>query len=490
MGLFLRLRFLLCHEHEVASAVEQLLGRVLRMPFARRRASEELNRAYAHVSESSFSDAAAGLTDSLTHMGFDERAAREAVIETPPDLGLGEGGAGPLYRQPKPPVHELPIRPDISALTPEAQQAIRMAENGTGGVTLTVVSDAPEEVQREVAAAIEPFVPGSIESVERYIVQTLAARSPAERGVELTVPRLHLKVQGELDLAEPESYIDLAGWELNDDLAKADLPNFTFNETPDGYSFDIEGDRITYRRLADTIELALDEGTHWDAQALARFLDRSTRQVHTPQPAYLEYCRSVVDKLLGERSMGLAALVRGKYALRRAVIARVQQLRIDAGRRGMQMFLDGMGEPQVTDSHAFRFHPYRYSPQGRYEGQFRPTRHFYAYMGDMNGFEVECAREIDALAEVETWVRNGVTTPDNYSLPVASGNFYPDMVAKLKDGRLLLVEPKGRVDETDFEKERVGLKFAEASAGKVCFVMVRQNHPQGLTPEQQIKAAL
>ena len=35
-------------------AVEQLLGRVLRMPFATRRSSEELNRAYAHVSEKNF----------------------------------------------------------------------------------------------------------------------------------------------------------------------------------------------------------------------------------------------------------------------------------------------------------------------------------------------------------------------------------------------------------------------------------------------------
>ena len=72
----------------------------------------------------------------------------------------------------------------------------------------------------------------------------------------------------------------------------------------------------------------------------------------------------------------------------------------------------------------------------------------------------------------------------------ATQNFYPDLVAKLTNGGLLLIEPKGRVDETDLEKERIGLKFAEASEGRVRFVMVRQNHPQGLTPEQQIKTAL
>ena len=473
-----------------ASAVEQLLGRVLRMPFAKRRASEELNRAYAHVSESSFNDAANGLTDALTQMGFDERTARESIIETPADLGLSDGGQGPLYRRPQPPVHQLPTRPDISVLTPAAQQAVRMAEDGAGGVTLTVASDAPEEVQREVATVIEPLVPGSIESVERYIVQALAARSPAERGVEFVVPRLHLKVQGELDLAEPETFIDLAGWDLIGDPANADLPGFAFTEVPEGYAFDIEGDRIVYRQLADMIELALDEDTHWDARAIARFLDRSTRQVHTSQPVYFEFCLQIVNRLLDESGIGLAALVRGKYALRRAVLARVQQLRTVAARRGVQLFLDGMGDPEVPDSHAFRFHPYRYSPQGRYDGGFRASKHFYAQMGAMNDFEVECARVIDALPEVETWVRNGVTAPDNYSLPVASGNFYPDMVAKLNDGRLFLIEPKGRVDETDLEKEKVGLRFAEASNGKALFVMIRQNDSRGRDVAQQLRDCL
>jgi type III restriction enzyme len=474
-----------------AGAVEQLLGRVLRMPFAKRRASEELNRAYAHVSERSFNEAANGLTDTLTHMGFDERTAREAIIQTQPDLALGGEGAGSLYaRPPQAPVMTVNERPDTSGWSEAAQRAVRMAEDSGGGVVLTVSSEAPEEVQREVARALEPLAPGAVEAVERYIVQAQAARAPAERGVVFTVPRLHLKVQDELDLAEPETYIDLAGWELNDDPVKAELPGFSFTETPEGYAFDIEGERIVYRQLPDAIELALDEDTHWDARALARFLDRSTRQVHTPQPVYFDYCRRVVDRLLEGGTISLAALVRGKYALRRAVISRVQQLRDEAAKRGVQMFLDGLGEPQVPDVGAFRFHPYRYSPQGRYDGPFRPTRHFYAHMGAMNSFEVECARAIDALDEVDTWVRNGVTAPDNYSIPIGSGNFYPDLVAKLKDGRLFLIEPKGRVDETDIEKEKVGRRFAEASGGKVLFAMIRQNDPQGHSPGTQIRAAL
>jgi type III restriction enzyme len=53
--------------------VEQILGRVLRMPYATRRAEpefKELNRAYAHVSRTSWPNAVQQLHDRLVDMGF------------------------------------------------------------------------------------------------------------------------------------------------------------------------------------------------------------------------------------------------------------------------------------------------------------------------------------------------------------------------------------------------------------------------------------
>ena len=82
-----------------ATAVEQLLGRVLRMPFAERRDEAELNRSYAHVSEPSFSQAANALRDKLVAMGFDEEEAAlniEHELHSEDELDL-EGG---LFGQP------------------------------------------------------------------------------------------------------------------------------------------------------------------------------------------------------------------------------------------------------------------------------------------------------------------------------------------------------------------------------------------------------
>lgn len=55
-----------CSVSRIQSAVdvEQLLGRVLRMPYAKRRKAEDLNRAYAFLSEPSFGEAARSLATS------------------------------------------------------------------------------------------------------------------------------------------------------------------------------------------------------------------------------------------------------------------------------------------------------------------------------------------------------------------------------------------------------------------------------------------
>jgi len=59
--------------------VEQILGRVLRMPYARKRRQEELNRAYAHVSSPAFAEAAEQLKDRLVAMGFEEEEANAYI---------------------------------------------------------------------------------------------------------------------------------------------------------------------------------------------------------------------------------------------------------------------------------------------------------------------------------------------------------------------------------------------------------------------------
>ena len=73
---------------------------------------------------------------------------------------------------------------------------------------------------------------------------------------------------------------------------------------------------------------------------------------------------------------------------------------------------------------------------------------------------------------VKHWVRN--LERRDFSLPLANRNFYPDFVAELTDGRILVLEHKGKIYATnDDSKEKcnVGALWEEKSDGRALFLM-------------------
>jgi len=79
---------------------------------------------------------------------------------------------------------------------------------------------------------------------------------------------------------------------------------------------------------------------------------------------------------------------------------------------------------------------------------------------------------------------------NSFRLPLASGFFYPDFVAKLKNGRIFVVEYKGEHfagsgnDDTN-EKRLVGALWEKASSGKGLFAMI-EKEVDGRDPRGQL----
>lgn len=62
--------------------------------------------------------------------------------------------------------------------------------------------------------------------------------------------------------------------------------------------------------------------------------------------------------------------------------------------------------------------------------------------------------------------------PNAFWLQLSGGRFYPDFVAMLTDGRILVVEYKGKHLEQDANEKRLkGELWAEASGGHCIFEM-------------------
>ncbi len=88
--------YVLCSVAEMKSstAVEQILGRVMRLPKAQRKKQAALNNAYAFVASRNFYDAASALADGLVQNGFQKQAAAELIRpidEEQPVLPIFEG---------------------------------------------------------------------------------------------------------------------------------------------------------------------------------------------------------------------------------------------------------------------------------------------------------------------------------------------------------------------------------------------------------------
>ena len=92
--------YVLCSVAEQVSptAIEQLLGRVLRMPKARRKRRDALNQAYAFVASASFDETAQQLKDGLVEgAGFNKLEA-DQIVAPQGDLGFDENAETEEHR--------------------------------------------------------------------------------------------------------------------------------------------------------------------------------------------------------------------------------------------------------------------------------------------------------------------------------------------------------------------------------------------------------
>lgn len=484
--------------------VEQLLGRVLRMPYAKSRKQEALNKAYAHIVAENFAQAAATLKDKMVqNMGFERLDTASLVVPQQPLILVGGSGM-PLKMPPMPDcVIELPQVPDTQNWAPEVKQAVQIKETSLGA-TLVIKGDLPSEELSQVEAFIANTVPTKVrESVKQQFdahrAVRQAIRAPAQLGVSFaSIPQLCLNLDGHLEVVERETLADLGGWSLLDQAVQ--LQGFVVQETVNSFEIDVNGERVKYRMLA-TAQLGLNDiGSQTSEQGLVRWLDMELRRPYLSQLDLQAYLVKLVAHLIRDRGIGLTALVRAKYQLAQALDKEIERLRQLAIGKGFQARLFEMTVPSADDlAHfGFRFEPGRYPARQCYQGSYEFQKHFYPQIDDLRektpkgktAEEFLCAQVLDAHPKVTHWVRNISQQPKfSFWLPTATDYFYPDFVAELTDGRILVVEYKGEVYETNDdsrEKRQVGEQWEKASAGRCLFLFAVKTDDVGRNVAQQI----
>ena len=467
-----------------AKDVEQLLGRVLRMPYAKRRKNKDLNRAYAFLSEPTFGEAARSLVDKLVAMGFEEEEARDNIESTQTSLDANGDLFSPRDKQK--PVFKI----NISA-TPETMAVLKDREGVTvspkedGKAEISIIGYVSEELEYEVVETLpEAERSGFSDAAARHRREARNRLSPAERGENFAVPRLLAEVQGELEFADTDLFMDHHDWSLLDHSPKLGESEFAIRETAHTFEIDLDGKRVAYRFAAAEEQLALNADVEgWTPEALVLWLERQVRELDLNPKELRRWLSDLVGNLIHARGMHIAALMRGKFLLARKIRNKIAGIRRQERDGVYQRYLFAPeARVEVSFETAFRFREGIYRDERRYHGRWKPRKHFLEHVptfdGTEGGEEFQCAQVIDSLAGVRFWLRNVSGHPASFSLPTASGKFYPDFVAQLEDGRLLVAEYKGAhlAEGPDTaEKRAIGALWERQSRGKGLFIVVEKS---------------
>ena len=481
-----------------ATAVEQLLGRVLRQPGASHRQNRRLNQSYAFVVSRNFAETAGALRDRLVAgAGFERREVSDFVTAAKPEQARldMEGHAGRVIVRPV--AITLSEKPDLKSVP----KPVREKVSWDGKLnTLTISAPLTDDETAALRASVTSETAAAAIIGAAEISRTTAIeffQTPAELGERFRVPQLALRVQGELQLFDDPEVLEYP-WDLSPyDAAPTadDLSALAAGlKVSEGGEIDIDDQGKVISRFLPELQRDLGlvyQPENWDKIRLAAWLCRNLPEPSLTHASKQAFVATWLTDLLHRDGFTLARANLQKFLIRNLLEARIWYLRKQAVGKAYQQALfgeDSAARIAVTDQFTFEFHGQAYAPSRDYDGRFGYfdfRKHFYGRIGDFDSKEeFECACWLDTQAQkgrIRFWVRNLVRREGcSFFLQKADGRFYPDFLCQLpasddKPGVILAVEYKGADRWAAAEDDRlIGGLWAGLSEGRCHFVMVKE----------------
>ncbi len=412
--------YVLCSVAELgtSTAVEQILGRVLRMPKATRKAHEDLNHAYAFVTSQRFGQVAAtveGLTQALQANGFTHFEAQQEIetFQTPALPNLD----GPLFN---------PV---------VAERAQTPAEQGAKFAAPQLALWMDGELR-----AVEPddFLGAgwTLAGSDATLTETeFATRRGADRALEVDVNEAGQLTTHWLDDLQRQ----LSLLSRHETMSADGLVLWLDQNIPHGQIG--QEDMQTY--LLGVIEKL-----------------RRERELNLEQLSAERYrLRDAIIKKIGQCKQNARA---AGYQL--ALFS--DDAPVEVGPQRIFIF-----NPEYYPANSFYEGPYSF-PNHYYRavGAMNGEETRCAALIDSLPRVKWWVRNLERRPDHAFW------------LPTSTDKFYPDFVVLLKDGRVLVVEYKGEDRLTNLdtrEKEAIGKLWAARSGGRCVFRLVSADDYEG-----------
>ena len=476
---------------ESKTAIEQLIGRVLRMPYIEEKQKEELGYSYVFVASKNFESVADTIGDTLVQNGFEAYEAKisiERSANSNDEVGAlgGLWGEG-LYEERQVEVKSEEI--DLEILTKPGVEPYINYNSETGKVSIVAM---PTASKREAFKNnIKKMLPAQQAKVLVEKIDKLEELNPMLLGKveDLVVPYLLIEDDGFVVPFEESSVLEFIDVSENDIVQNAHL-------TLDEFDIDLKervgiidissGNKIIKDRIdrtdtlfsvsdvnEDTAEHKYDshkgnEAARKLAMSIAKIIRDENEEILQVYGSHKlnEFIYLTITRLETDRSIPLQALFAKKYHLKRAILQKltkiVSNFKITSFDKLLEVSRFSVDTNNMVTFTSDNYHPNIDSRSSEF------NKHKYKYIDKLDSKEeYEVAKYIDKLKEVATWIKNIVKNPqESFWLQTAIGKFYPDFIIRLANGKTVVAEYKGehlKNDDTK-RKEEIGEFWASQSA--------------------------
>jgi type III restriction enzyme len=502
--------YVLCSLRETrsATAIEQIVGRILRLPYARAKQHPDLNCAYAFSISDSLPEVLNELREALESNGFTTAEAERIIIPMPQ-------GTLPLGLQPKTVQFEpgKEIDAEVAQVQVTALAGKVRIDTAKGEITVLVPLDK-DETEMLASCVKSPEAKAKVAEMVALVREAEMAfggsgqtrvPSPYERQLDFIVPLLCVRENKELFEFE-DTYLLEHPWKLSEKDASL-AAGYNPLERPTGKAGVVDvgskGEVVT-GVMQDTAQyfvstvhqqvLQLGGLGEWTLEMLVVWLDKhifasaeSRHEIISGEST--EFLRKVIRGLMAKHGIAdCSMLALDRFRLRDEIEVRIQQHRKNERKEAFRQFLLPGSALTVNDQRTINFKTMPYEPSWLYEGGFKFEKHYFCQKpgelreltaGGAQMEEFKCAQFIDGLPEVRFWARNLALKATSFRLQTSTDWFYPDFFCQLTDGRVLVVEYKGKdrysADDAE-EKRAVGAVWASRSGGRCLFVMPTESN--------------
>lgn len=454
--------------------VEQILGRVLRLPYTTKHKEELLDLSYVFTSSNDFRNTVENIIEGLHRAGFSKKDYRVADANTEPASVPTEQSSPSLFGSDEPTqdTPETATTDDIDEQINTETIKTTLAAPAANAGTVELESFARQENENYNQQAAQQTDNNDIPNDIKGMINTYPINNDFTKYVkDLVLPQFVKKVNASLIFTE--EYVPLEKTMLAEgfDLDKCDH-NIDFTRTEsEAVRVDLEkSNKEEYtvtRRNLNTNQLAFIK-QHFATLSpenkqiqLAETLARGIRFDEISEPQIVRYIKKAIEGVSSEQ---LEDLHTNDWQTKKTIRHKIESLLAAYQEKKFEEWLD---TGQVKCQAAYRL-PERIIVKTKSIGL---AKGLYTEEEKINGFEYDVINAVADLDNVLFWHRNPSRTGFCINGYI---NHYPDFIVQLDNGITVLLETKGddRDNSDSRAKVELGRTWADKAGGQYRYFMV------------------